>query len=53
MAPTATADDNYAVLHVRIPRPMKAELAGHVGEFDSFASLVRHILRGWLKEHRD
>jgi hypothetical protein len=40
-------------LRVKIPRPMKQELARLAQGEDSLASLVRRILRDYLHAHRE
>jgi hypothetical protein len=40
-------------LRVKIPRPMKLDLVRLAQDEDSLASLVRRILRDYLRTHRD
>jgi hypothetical protein len=40
-------------LEAIIPTAMYLELRRVARDYDSLASLVRHILRDWLRTHRD
>jgi hypothetical protein len=46
-------DRNLGKLQVWMPRPMLNDLRRIARDHDSLSSLVRQILREWLRTHRE